>query len=248
MLNINVSWATFKAHAIDLKKYSFQDIVDVDGVHNLIAGCMGITLTCRLKEDAEDADWVEYSTGGYLERANSEERQPVTTQFETRDKTLRSMCAFAESDSSGVVTFAVPIPSEGGGRWIAYGDSEFEVRHFQDRVVSVRLMDLDGIIPEEMRSAFPEWPKIGYFEEDDFPDPMPENAKGTISGGMAMTFQYGMTEMSPIGGYAWAPSGFYLEIILKKDPIAPALPGKSEGDQSGYRASLTVDWAENDNA
>ena len=62
---------------------------------------------------------------------------------------------------------------------------------------------------------------------------MPANAKGDIKGGMAMTFQYGVTEAQPVGGYGTLFGMFYLRIVCQKKTKI-----------SGYECQLSCDWAE----
>jgi hypothetical protein len=240
---ISVTWPVFKAHVITMKGLPFQDIVDTAGIHNLIGAENNIQICCRLAEDSADADWVDYSSN-FMAQANAVQRISVTTAFETRDKTLRSVCGFEETDESGVAEYCFPIPASHGGRWIAYGDAEFQVRHMGDYVAMIEEVDLDGIIPEEARAAFPSYPSLGWYEERELPNPLPPSTKGDIKGGIAMTFQYGSTEAQPIGGYGWLDGYLYLRIRLKKAADAPTLPGKT--GQAGYKSAVSIDWAEND--
>lgn len=190
----------------------------------------------------------------------------VVTQLEKDDKGLRTFCAFQTTDEAGEAEFCIPIPQP--KRFIAYGDSEFEVRHFGDYVKHIEVTDLDRLIAWQVALAmdpeatepvadaviqamtaeqlgngpFPQYPSLGAYEERSFPNPMPANAKGDIRAGMAMTFQYGITASEPVGGYGELPGGMYFRIVAQKASDAPTLQGQT--GKAGYRCQLSIDWAE----
>jgi hypothetical protein len=162
--------------------------------------------------------------------------QEVETKMERDDKSLRCICAFTTTDQNGQAEFCIPIPSD--DRYIAYGDAEFEVREFGDYVAVIELTDLDrvlaqGAADEQMKEMFPLYPVVAHYDERGFPDPMPVNSKGTIMGGVAMTFQFGETVVEPIGGYGHMYGGLYLRIVVQKATRA-----------AGQKCQISVDWAE----
>lgn len=180
----------------------------------------------------------------------------VVTQMEKNDKTLRCICAFATTDSTGAAKIAIPVPQP--GRWIAYGDAEFETRTFGDYVSKIEIQDRDRLIawqvaleqdPNATQPAsdqtiidlgnsipggpFLLYPILGHYDEKAFPSPMPDSALGDIKGGMAMTFQYGDTEVQPVAGYGFLPGSFYLYIEIQK-VVAEA----------NHKVQISIDWAE----
>lgn len=173
----------------------------------------------------------------------------VVTSMEKSDKTLRSFCVFAETNSSGIAEVCIPVPSD--GRWVAYGDAEFQDREMGDYISILEITDLDRQIAWGMALAanpnatapvadsvvqangYPLYPVVGHYDERAFPSTMPANAKGTIRGGMSMTFQYGTTEAQPVGGYGFIPGGFYFRIVAQK---ATAIAAK--------KFQVSVDWAQ----
>lgn len=184
----------------------------------------------------------------FLSGANQSPKSEVTTQMEKDDKSLKTFNAYTVTDANGEAEFCIPIPAD--GRWIAYGDAEFETRTMGDYVKTLELTDLDRLIAWQIAlsidplatapvsdataqaNGYPDYPALGFFDERDFPATMPANARGTIRGGMAMTFAYGTTEAVPVGGYAHLPGGFYFRVIVKKAT-----------NTAGIKCQISVDWA-----
>jgi hypothetical protein len=204
-----------------------------------------------LKAPTDPTDLNEFLSV-YKPNGNKKSNLDVTTSMERNDKTLRSFCAFTSTDVNGVAEFAVPVPQP--GRWIAYGDVEFETRSFGDYVAAIEISDLDRMIAWQMALAqdpnatapvadsvvqangYPLYPVIGYYYERSFPSTMPNNAKGNIKSGMTMTFSAGHgppTEAQPVGGYGFLPGGFYLVVKAQK-----------ASSTQGVNCQLSVDWAE----
>jgi hypothetical protein len=163
------------------------------------------------------------------------------------------------TDENGEAEVCIPIPSN--GRFIAYGDAEFEVRDFGDRIDVIEVTDLDRVIAWSIALAqdpnatepvsdatvialgdqipggpFPSYPVLGHYDERGFPNPMPANSKGNISGGIGMTYQYGVTEAKPIAGYGSLPGLMYLRIVCKKSADAAV--------QENVKCMISIDWAE----
>jgi len=177
--------------------------------------------------------------------------QEVITALEKNDKVLRAFCAWADTDSNGAAEICIPIPTD--GRWVAYGDAEFSIRHMGDYVSVIEITDLDRLIAMQIAlsidpnatapvadsvvqaNGYPLYPVLGHYDERAFPTTMPANAKGTIRGGMGMTFQYGITEQVPVGGYAFVPGNFYFRVVGQK----------ATGHTTGFTLQISVDWAQN---
>lgn len=239
---INLKWSQLKTF-IDASKYPFF-FVETDDSYEV--DCRGYH--CQIPKDS-GADQTEFETS-YKNNANKTVVNEVTTQYEKNDKTLRCICAFAETDASGLVEFCLPIPQP--SRWIAYGDIEFEEREFGDYVKSIQLEDADRLLALQIAQSIdpnatepvddataaaalglPLYPVLGHYDEKEMPDPLPANAKGVVRGGIAMTMNFGITEAQPIGGYGYLPGGMYLCISAQK---ASAVAGK--------KCQVSIDWAE----
>jgi len=254
-----VSWTTLKSFATDRNIASLQ-YVQANGKYVITAIDSSFQVTCNIPistpPGADQSDFEE----NYLPNANQTPKIEVVTQYELNNKTLRCLCAFNTTNSNGTAIFAIPIPGE--GRWVAYGDAEFEVRHMGDYVSKVEVRDLDREIAWGLALAqdpnaqaplddsvvislgdqvpggpFPLYPIVNHYDEKELPNPLPENAIGDIKGGMSMTFQYGNTEVQPVGGYGFIPGGLYLYIEVQKAAGHTA---------AGQMCAVSVDLAEND--
>lgn len=182
----------------------------------------------------------------------------VTTQMEKNDKTLRTVYLIGTTDANGVVRVCMKVPSN--GRKIAYGDAEFETRHMGDVVRKIEFSDLERRIAwmlalaqdpnatEPLADAvvqqiqipdvghFPLYPVLDHYDERSLPTG--ENApynEGTIGGGVAMTYQFGQTEMQPVGGYGNLAGDMYLIFEAQK----------ADGHRTeGIKCQFSIDWGE----
>ena len=188
--------------------------------------------------------------------------QEVTTQFEKNDRTLQCVFAYGLTDANGAVEARFPIPA--AGRFLAYGDAEFEVRHFFDRITGILVRDDDRLIAWQAALAgdpgateplpdaviqsltaeqlggvgpFPHYPILGGFEDQDLtPGPaLYENGPPQWGPGMTMTFQYGGTEVGPVGGYAFVDGNFYFVITAQKGERCPA------NERAGIALQVSID-------
>lgn len=185
--------------------------------------------------------------------------QEVTTQLEKNDKTLRMVGAQALTGADGKARFVIRIPD--GGRKVAYGDAEFSVRTPGDRVTKIEINDIKrkiawamakandpeateplsdeairgmGYIPAPIDRSLPMYPVLDYYDErGQITDDVTE---GDVFGGTIMTFQFGNTEVQPLGGYGNIPGESYL--ILEIQSAAP------EGQRQGIVATVSLDWGE----
>jgi hypothetical protein len=212
--------------------------------------------TSILKNDNADQEEFE---ANYKNLANKPSEFDVVTALEKNDKDLRTFFVTQPTDENGEAEFCVPVPAN--GRYVAYGDAEFEIRDFGDGIIKLEIADLDRVIawsialaqdPEATEPVsdatvialgdqipggpFPLYPVLGHYDERAFPNPLPENAKGAISSGIGMTFNYGVTEAQPIAGYGYIPGLMYLRIICKKSSDAIV--------QENIKCMISVDWAE----
>jgi hypothetical protein len=77
------------------------------------------------------------------------------------------------------------------------------------------------------------YPILGHYDERGFPSPPPANSAGTILPGMGMTFQFGLTEAEPVGGYAFLPAGVYFIVECQKETAV-----------ASKKCKISIDWAE----
>lgn len=207
---------------------------------------------------------------GYIPRRDSDGNpiNDVATVLERDDKGLRTFCGFATTNEAGEAEFCIPIPQP--QRFIAYGDMEFDSRHMGDYIKKIRIEDLARLIawgvalaidpnatepvsdatiqamPAEQLpggKALPNYPLLGAYEELKFPDLQADPfVKGTFYPGMAMTYQFGPTEATPIGGYGELPGGMYFIVVAQKSATAPTIQGQT--GLAGYVCQMSIDWAE----
>lgn len=71
-----------------------------------------------------------------------------------------------------------------------------------------------GVLPAPFNEAFPEYPTVKSFTEEE----VAEENKGWFFYPESMGSQppYGILDVTPIGGYGFGPPGFYLKIIVKR--------------------------------
>ena len=239
--HLTVGWETIKSFVAERgTSIQWVDLQD-DGYH-LVVIDGPFALDCRLPKDQATEFEASYKDAG-----NKTIKTRVTTDLEVDDKTLKTFCGFATTDANGVARVAVRIPA--GGRFVAYGDAEFENREFGDRVSKIEITDKDRLIAMQVALAldpnatepvsdetvaamgeFPQYPVLGFYDERSI-EPTAQT-EGEIYGGMCMTFKYGQTEAQPVAGYAYVPEGMYFVIECRKaTPVA------------GQRLQVSVDWA-----
>lgn len=241
----NKTWLQFKAF-VDTTGADTVIMEDTDDYYELAAKFDFVTYVCTLsKTDTESKDDFE---ANYKDNCNTPSKREVITQLEKNDKTLRTIWAMATTDEAGLATIAIKVPDT--GRHVAYGDAEFENREFGDIVLKLELSDLDRLIawqialamdPEAVApvadevvqaNGYPMYPVLGHYDERNL-DANAPNKQGTMGGGMAMTFKYGVTEAQTVGGYGHLPGGFYFVIV-----------GKKATATAGQKFQVSVDWAE----
>lgn len=129
--------------------------------------------------------------------------QEVITQFEKRDKTLK--LAHGEAtvgfDSTATILMKIPgTPGSGDGRWISSGTAFFDVVTPGDKIISVRFVDHDNILGGGADAI------VGSYTDDD---------AASANQGWAIP-PTGVVKCDTVGGYGFAPSGLYIQIVGKK--------------------------------
>ena len=199
--------------------------------------------------------------------------QEVTTQLEKDDKGLRTWCAFATTNESGLAEICVPIPPP--HRYIAYGDAEFETRHIGDHVSQIRVVDhnrliawgvalaLDPEASEPVSDAFiqampsnqlptgyalPHYPMVGAYEELKFPAEIFGNppADPHVKG----VVKPGMAMTLNYGLTESTPVGGYgklpggMYFVISAQKSADAPALDGHTGLAGYKLQVSIDWAE----
>lgn len=134
----------------------------------------------------------------------------VVTQFEKRDKTLKLAHGEMTVDgTTGLATILIKIPGTPGsadGRWISSGTAFFDVHTPGDKVLAVRFTDEDNILGAGAGAV------VGSYTDDDADE---------INQGWAMP-PTGWIKCEAIGGYGFAPAGFYIKVVAKKSGDSPS--------------------------
>jgi hypothetical protein len=240
-----INWTDFKAAVDNLKlQVKFLELSD----RVLFWGVDDpVVVHCAIPNSGSEFD--EFDTT-YRSVWNLNLSRNVITAAEVDNKNLRTMAGFADTDSNGEAEIVIPIPSN--GRWLAYGDAEFDTRHMGDYVKTIEVEDIDRLLAWQLAlmanpsatsplsdaavqaaTEYDLYPIMGHFDERDI-DQGNTNIVGTLVGGMTMTFQYGITEAQPVGGYAFLPGGMYFRIVGKK----------ASGHTTGFKFAVSLDWAE----
>ena len=132
----------------------------------------------------------------------------VVTQFEKRDKTLKLVHGEDTVDGSGNATILIKVPGTPGssdGRWISSGIAFFDVHTAGDKVLGVYFTDEDDILGYGAGFV------VGSYTDDE-----------ADSGQQGWAIPpNGFVKAEAIGGYGFAPAGFYVKVVGKK---AGALP------------------------
>ena len=106
------------------------------------------------------------------------------------------------------------------GRVVNGGQAWFENPHVDD-YIEVQIVDIDGIIPTESRVAFPDYPKIGSFTDDEV------NADNK---GFFIPIHQKFIEVKALGDMGFVSAGFYIRVIGYK------------GDNSVDTFRFNIEW------
>lgn len=149
-MNPKVSWTTLKELLVRKPHLGLQYLSTPSYYHvTVVDGPVFITCTIQ-KSDPASANQAEFESS-FLSQAARPTTVEVVNQMEKNDKDLKAMCMFAITDEDGIATVECPVPA--GGRYIAYGDAEFENRHFFDRVIGIEVCDKDRLIASQIGGA-----------------------------------------------------------------------------------------------
>jgi hypothetical protein len=145
----------------------------------------------------------------YKVNGNQPSNAQVTTQFELRNKTIKIVNLSGTVGSDGTVTVQLIVPGTPNptgnpaldGRWISGGVAFFDIATAGDIVTSVHFVDIDNISGAGAGTV------IGSYTEDAAP---------TGNQGWYIPPIHGQVVADAIGGYGFAPAGYYIVITAKK--------------------------------
>ncbi len=132
----------------------------------------------------------------------------VITQFEKQDKTLKIASTSADVDENGYATALLKIPGvpgSGDGRYLTSGIAFFSTHQSGDKVISITIVDQDNLL------GYGAGVTIGSYTDSD--------VDSANSGWFMMPKGYLRAET--IGGYGFAPAGFYFKVVGKKVSLGP---------------------------
>jgi hypothetical protein len=173
------------------------------GANYLLAAVDGFfQVNCLIPADPENSDTADFITN-LQPTANQSPTAQVVTQFEKRDKTLKIASIQAAVGGDGRATLLLKIPGTFGtedGRWISSGIAFFDTWNAGDMIESVRFTDEDNLLGGGAGAV------IGSYTDEEVDDankgwPIPPNK---------------WIKAEAIGGYGFAPAGFYIKIVGKK--------------------------------
>jgi hypothetical protein len=198
---MELSWPDFKA-MVDGRNLSIQWVVA--GANYWLKALDGFfEVECMIPVDESNQNTSDF-VANYKANGNKSPTAQVITQFEKRDKTLKLSSAQQDVGGDSLATLLIKIPGTPGstdGRWINGGIAWFDDQHKDDRVVSVSFTDEDNILGYGAGFV------VGSYTDYNLDEPQQ---------GWRIPNKRGVIEVEAIGGYGFAPSGFYLKIVGKK--------------------------------
>lgn len=204
---MEVKWADLK-NFVDERNLSIQYII-IGNKYCLLAfdGPFSLKSTIFINDPAND-EQLEFEQN-YKNNANKSPSTQVITQFEKRDKTLKLASASGTIGEDGTVAVYLQVPGTINptgditldGRWISSGTAFFDVATPGDMVTSVRFVDHDNILGQGIDFV------IGSYTDDD---------AISANQGWYIPPVKGQMTAEAIGGYGFAPAGFYIMITAKK--------------------------------
>lgn len=234
-----VNWTSIK-NFVDHRNMSIQWVV-IENTYRLRAYDGNFGLDCSISLDGNN-DQLDFEAN-YKDKGNKSPSALVTTQHELNDKVLKLARAKGNVDSNGKVELYFKVPGifgSGDGRFLTggYGISEdynkddyvFVTVEDKDRIIAWIVAQSQnsnatqpapdsfiqgiGVIPGIGR-AFPSYPTIASYTEED----AAEENKGWYFWPNAQGNNLppvGEVEINPIGGYGFAPSGFYMKLVYQR--------------------------------
>lgn len=204
-MQIGTDWSTLKSFATS-RGVSIQYVQTPD-TYYIFAIDGPAEVACQITiESSANTDQSDFETN-FKTNANKPllpTLTTVTTQTEKRDKTVKLASAKASVGSDSTATILIKIPGTFGsadGRWIEGGMAWFDSVHPDDRMLSVTFTDEDNLLGYGAGFI------VGSYTDFDMP--------ADFQGWRVPPLQ-GFDVVSAIGGYGFAPAGFYLKIVGQK--------------------------------
>ncbi|CAK0741547.1 hypothetical protein CCP1ISM_130013 [Azospirillaceae bacterium] len=253
---MEIRWSEIKRIA-ELKNLAVQ-WANLGSNYSVILVDGSLHLECLLPIGVGDNDTNDFEEN-FKDNGNSSLKAEVVTQYEKEDKVLRLAKAkgVVDPETNAAVVY-VHIPGEFGskdGRWLCggygiaedYNPDDYVCCYVEDKDRLIAQMIALAINPEateplsdetiqnmgeipNIGRAFPNYPLVQSYADWDQP---PEN-QGWYFWPIATgsnTPPVGEVEINPIGGYGFAPSGFYIKVIYQRP----------EGVTTGT-IRLNLDW------
>lgn len=206
-MEIKVTWDIIKTF-VDLRNISIQWI-DLGNCYELFALDSQLNIQCTLnKVDPPSVEQIDFETN-YKDIGNINQVPQVTTQFEKRDKTIKLVHLQGDITEDGTVTVLLKVPGTPGsedGRWISSGIAFFDVHTPGDKIVGVYFTDEDNILEYGAGTV------VGSYTDDDADE---------VNRGWIIP-PSGWVKAEAIGGYGFAPAGFYIKVIAFKAGESPS--------------------------
>lgn len=215
---MELNWANFK-QVIDDRALAVQ-YARVGDNYYLKAIDGQFELDCLLTADSGNSDTADFEAN-YKPSGNQSPKTEVVTQFEKRDKTLKICSGTGAVGIDGIATVLIKVPGthgSGDGRWISSGMAFFDVHHPDDKVNSVRFTDEDNILGYGAGFV------VGSYTDDD---------ADSANQGWHIP-PPGWVEAEAIGGYGFAPSGFYIKVV-----------GTKGGGATTGNLYMNIEWGKN---
>lgn len=257
MISKKVKWPELKTECqkrrigVQYRESSTAYFVDaIDGQYSI---------SCYMKKGSADA--ADFESSLKL-TANRSPKSETVTQLEKNDKDLKLFKMTAATDAQGLATCSIKIPGSlaaGEGRFVAWGEAFFDIRHAGDAVVNIQVADRDGAVKAVTRAQVEA--AIGQSMGRDITDQEMQAGEIDLGGGMLIPItayplypvlksyhdedvpeanrgayipvQYSNVEVEPVGGYGFINAELYLEVTGQKtSAINP---------RSGYNFYVNVD-------
>lgn len=202
-----ISWAELKTVKDSRSTADLQYII-TGGNYWIVVLDGPFHVECLIPTDPAHTDTADFEAN-YKDGGNQSPNTQVVTQFEKRDKTLKlaSTCGAVQSDGTVVAYLKIPgTPNPAGdptleGRWISGGVAFFDTQTPGDIVTGVHFVDHDNMIGQGVDFV------VGSYTDD---YALSENQ------GWYIPPARGQIDAEPIGGYGFAPAGFYVMVTGKK--------------------------------
>lgn len=208
-----MSWSDFKSYFQE-RSLSPRYISGIDRIHVACEDGIFIVHSVFMKGGSEETDFESV-----ISKFNTVNAKEVVDPLDKADKTLKLISGEGTFDENGecVIDIQVPgNPANGDKRFIAGGYAFQDAWAKGDRLTKIEVVDVIGMIPEEARPAFPLYPVMGGYHDE---EAAAENQGWRVYPAPSGS---GEVEIEPIGGFAEVMSGLTLRMTFKKTVASAA--------------------------